>query len=78
MDAITNVPAPLNEVSLNYAPGSPERVELAAAITELERSEACLGLMITSESWASPTTPRRVTHETPSPQRRTLRRRGGR
>ena len=36
MDAITYPPAPTNEPNLSYAPGSPERDELAA---ELERQE---------------------------------------
>ena len=35
MDAITQVPAPLNEPVLNYAPGSPERAALEARLTEL-------------------------------------------
>ena len=28
MDAVTNVPQPVNEAVLDYAPGSPERAEL--------------------------------------------------
>ncbi|GLY80058.1 L-glutamate gamma-semialdehyde dehydrogenase [Actinoallomurus iriomotensis] len=35
MDAITNVPAPANEPVLGYAPGSPERGRLEAALAEL-------------------------------------------
>jgi len=35
MDAVTKVPAPLNEPVLDYAPGSPERAELEAALAEL-------------------------------------------
>ena len=32
MDAITRPPAPVNEPVRNYAPGSPERAELVAAL----------------------------------------------
>ena len=35
MDAVTHVPAPLNEPVLDYAPGSPERAELEVALGEL-------------------------------------------
>ncbi|MDL4772020.1 MULTISPECIES: L-glutamate gamma-semialdehyde dehydrogenase [Thermomonosporaceae] len=35
MDAVTNVPAPVNEPVLGYAPGSPERARLEAALAEL-------------------------------------------
>ncbi|MCU1536737.1 MAG: delta-pyrroline-5-carboxylate dehydrogenase [Humibacillus sp.] len=35
MDAVTQVPAPLNETVLDYAPGSPERTSLEAALAEL-------------------------------------------
>jgi len=35
MDAVTHVPAPLNEPVLDYAPGSPERAELEVALAEL-------------------------------------------
>jgi len=35
MDAVTQVPAPLNEPVLDYAPGSPERAELEVALSEL-------------------------------------------
>ncbi|WP_270886516.1 L-glutamate gamma-semialdehyde dehydrogenase [Pedococcus sp. 5OH_020] len=35
MDAVTQVPAPVNEPVLDYAPGSPERASLEAALTEL-------------------------------------------
>jgi len=34
MDAITSVPAPINEPVLNYAPGSPERAALDVALKE--------------------------------------------
>jgi len=39
MDAITAPPHPVNEPNLHYAPGSPERLELAEAIRSLESSE---------------------------------------
>ncbi|GAA6527744.1 L-glutamate gamma-semialdehyde dehydrogenase [Intrasporangium sp. DVR] len=35
MDAVTHVPAPVNEPVLDYAPGSPERSALEAALAEL-------------------------------------------
>jgi 1-pyrroline-5-carboxylate dehydrogenase len=35
MDAVTQVPAPVNEPVLDYAPGSPERAELQVALSEL-------------------------------------------
>ena len=34
-DGTFPVPAPLNEPILNYAPGSPERAELSAAIEDM-------------------------------------------
>jgi 1-pyrroline-5-carboxylate dehydrogenase len=36
-DAIVNVPTPINEPILSYAPGSPERARLAAALASAER-----------------------------------------
>src|SRR5262249_40072740 len=36
MDAITQVPLPVNEPVHDYAPGSPERARLRAALTSLE------------------------------------------
>ncbi|MCP2340135.1 L-glutamate gamma-semialdehyde dehydrogenase [Actinomadura rupiterrae] len=36
MDAVTNVPAPVNEPVLGYAPGSPERARLEAKLAELQ------------------------------------------
>jgi len=36
MDAITHVPAPVNEPNLSYAPGSPERAALEAELIRLE------------------------------------------
>jgi 1-pyrroline-5-carboxylate dehydrogenase len=38
MDAVTQVPAPVNEPVLDYAPGSAERAELQAALAELGSS----------------------------------------
>src|SRR5665647_816372 len=35
VDAVTQVPAPVNEPVLDYAPGSPERAELQVALAEL-------------------------------------------
>lgn len=35
MDAVTHVPQPINEPVLNYAPGSPERATLEAALKEI-------------------------------------------
>ena len=35
MDAVTHVPAPANEIPLDYAPGSAERAELEVALAEL-------------------------------------------
>ncbi|KUP95913.1 L-glutamate gamma-semialdehyde dehydrogenase [Thermobifida cellulosilytica] len=35
MDAVTNVPVPVNEPVLSYAPGSPERAELTRRLAEL-------------------------------------------
>ena len=35
MDAVTQVPAPINEPGLDYAPGSPERAEVEIALAEL-------------------------------------------
>src|SRR5689334_291665 len=36
-DAIVNVPEPVNEPVLAYAPGSPERARLKAALADVER-----------------------------------------
>lgn len=38
-DAVTSVPPPKNEPVLTYAPGSPERADLAAKISELESQQ---------------------------------------
>jgi 1-pyrroline-5-carboxylate dehydrogenase len=39
MDAITNVPAPINEPTLSYATGSPERAALEAALKQQEADQ---------------------------------------
>jgi len=39
MDAITFPPAPINETTLTYAPGNPEREELMTEIARLERRQ---------------------------------------
>jgi 1-pyrroline-5-carboxylate dehydrogenase len=39
MDAITHVPAPVNEPNLSYAPDSPERAELEAELTRLQAKQ---------------------------------------
>ncbi len=49
MDAITFPPAPVNEPNLTYAPGTPERDELAAAITGLEATEHPLDTYVGGE-----------------------------
>jgi 1-pyrroline-5-carboxylate dehydrogenase len=46
MDAITSVPHPTNELVRTYAPGSPERETLAAALDELSAQSAELTLTI--------------------------------
>ncbi|MEO6413683.1 MAG: aldehyde dehydrogenase family protein, partial [Pedococcus sp.] len=38
MDAVTQVPVPVNEPVLDYAPGSPERASLEVALAELGSS----------------------------------------
>ena len=49
MDAITRPPTPVNEPNLTYAPGSPERLELAGEIQRLESSERDLPAHIGGE-----------------------------
>src|SRR5690625_1957267 len=49
MDAATNVPTPVNEPVLTYAPGSPERSELTAKLTELVKEPAELTMTIGGE-----------------------------
>jgi 1-pyrroline-5-carboxylate dehydrogenase len=46
MDAVTQVPAPVNEPVRGYAPGSPERIRLEAALKELADNPADLPMTI--------------------------------
>lgn len=46
MDAITSVPAPVNEPVRGYAPGSPERASLQRRIAELEAEQLELTMTI--------------------------------
>jgi 1-pyrroline-5-carboxylate dehydrogenase len=46
VDAVTNVPIPLNEPALGYAPGSPERAALERRIKELAGERADLTMTI--------------------------------
>ncbi|KAB7741844.1 L-glutamate gamma-semialdehyde dehydrogenase [Nostocoides sp. F2B08] len=41
-DAVTHVPAPINEPVLDYAPGSPERAELEVALAEAQATKVDL------------------------------------
>jgi 1-pyrroline-5-carboxylate dehydrogenase len=49
MDAITEVPRPVNEPNLHYAPGSPERAELEASLVELQKTQLELTATIGGE-----------------------------
>ncbi|GGP43543.1 L-glutamate gamma-semialdehyde dehydrogenase [Saccharothrix coeruleofusca] len=49
MDAVTKVPAPVNEPVLTYAPGSPERARLQAKLAELAKEPLELTLTIGGE-----------------------------
>ncbi|GAA3433741.1 L-glutamate gamma-semialdehyde dehydrogenase [Kutzneria kofuensis] len=49
MDAVTQVPTPVNEPVLQYAPGSPERTELEAKLAELAKDQVELPLTIGGE-----------------------------
>jgi 1-pyrroline-5-carboxylate dehydrogenase len=49
MDAVTHVPAPANEPVLDYAPGSPERARLEAALVELQTAARDLPQTINGE-----------------------------
>jgi 1-pyrroline-5-carboxylate dehydrogenase len=49
VDAITNVPWPMNEPPLTYGQGTPERTRLATAFAELEAEEANLRCYIGGE-----------------------------
>ncbi|MDA0567258.1 L-glutamate gamma-semialdehyde dehydrogenase [Streptomonospora sp. S1-112] len=46
MDAVTNVPEPVNEPNLTYAPGTPERAAVEAEIARLSAQEVDLGQTI--------------------------------
>ena len=50
MDAVTNVPTPVNEPVLSYAPGTPERAELVAKLEELGRESIDLPMRINGQS----------------------------
>ncbi|MEU4444015.1 L-glutamate gamma-semialdehyde dehydrogenase [Actinosynnema sp. NPDC050801] len=49
MDAVTTVPAPVNEPVLGYAPGTPERAQLQAKLAELAKEPTELTLTIGGE-----------------------------
>ncbi|HEY0498860.1 MAG TPA: aldehyde dehydrogenase family protein, partial [Kutzneria sp.] len=49
MDAVTQVPTPVNEPVRQYAPGSPERTELEAKLAELAKEQVELPLTIGGE-----------------------------
>jgi len=49
MDAVTTPPAPINEPNLHYAPGSPERAELAAQIDAVGSKQHTLDAYIGGE-----------------------------
>ena len=54
MDAVTHVPAPVNEPVLDYAPGSPERAALEAALAELGSTQVDLPHVIGGERVMGP------------------------
>ena len=49
MNGFFNVPAPINEPVLNYAPGSKERAELKAALADARSKELDIPMYIGSE-----------------------------
>ena len=51
MDAVTQVPAPVNEPVHSYAPGSPERARLEAKLKELGGQEIQLKNINTREEY---------------------------
>jgi 1-pyrroline-5-carboxylate dehydrogenase len=53
MDAATNVPTPVNEPTLHYAPGSPERAKVQAALGELTKQPMELTTTIGGEQRVS-------------------------
>ena len=48
MDAVTQVPAPVNEPVHGYAPGTPERARLEARLKELAEKPANLRFFVRS------------------------------
>ena len=52
MDAVTQVPAPVNEPVLDYAPGSPERAAAAAHAYDTMRSLDDTRLVVDNSGWA--------------------------
>ena len=52
MDAVTTPPAPTNEPNLTYAPGTPERDELAAQIESLQSEQRALDAYVGGQ-WVS-------------------------
>ena len=49
MDAVTNVPQPVNEPVHDYAPGSPEREKLTARLNEMATERVELTMAIGGE-----------------------------
>ena len=49
MDAVTNVPQPVNEPVHDYAPGSPEREKLTARLKEMATERVELTMAIGGE-----------------------------
>ncbi len=49
MDAVTQVPPPVNEPVLNYAPGSPERTELEARLKQMAAEQVELTMAVGGE-----------------------------
>ena len=49
MDAVTNVPPPVNEPVLDYAPGSPERTELEARLKQMAAEQVELTMAVGGE-----------------------------
>jgi 1-pyrroline-5-carboxylate dehydrogenase len=49
MDAATNVPPPVNEPVLDYAPGSTERTELEARLKQLAAEQVELTMAVGGE-----------------------------
>ncbi|MEO5826514.1 MAG: L-glutamate gamma-semialdehyde dehydrogenase [Gemmatimonadales bacterium] len=56
MNAVPNIPLPFNEPVLSYAPGSPERAELHAAIKELGGNVADIPVVVNGREHRSGTT----------------------